>query len=141
MDGFNSQRTINLFCVSSHKTCSTMALHYKCPHCLAVIKQKRNLILHFNSNPRSCPYRDPDSCLVESPLLGIGHPVPHFASQVRPSSPPRQSSKDDEQGFTPQDFDDSLSKSSSSVNNEDDIFLSATEGESNFLIPRRLRFD
>jgi hypothetical protein len=48
---------------------------------------------------------------------------------VRPSSP-RQSS-DDEQCFTPQDYDDSLSQSSS-VENEDDLFHCAIEGDPDF---------
>ena len=115
------------FCVSSHKTCSTMALHYKCPHCLSVIKQRRYLLLHFNSNPM-CPYRDPDQCLVESPRLGLVRP-PHIPPQVRPSSP-RQSSND-EQCFTPQDYDDSFSQSSS-VETEDDLFRFAVEGDPDF---------
>ena len=56
-----------------------LGVSYRCPHCFAAIRQRRNLLDHFSSNP-GCPYRDPDECYSE-PSVGIA------SSSSPPNSP------------------------------------------------------
>jgi hypothetical protein len=68
-----------------------MSLFYRCPHCFAAIKKRRNLLDHFNSNP-GCPFVNPDDCLSEnsigSPSLPSGPPSAH-------ASPPYERNNED----------------------------------------------
>ena len=65
-------------CIHSRppSNCLTMqSVSYCCPHCFVSIRQRRNLLDHFRSNP-GCPYRDPNECFSEASSVGLSSSSP-----------------------------------------------------------------